>query len=385
MLTRFLFGFVILFLIGCAEKDELQSTHKGYLSLTAQVDARIRMKGSISVGGYDLSIAKKDDAKFSFKKKVSELGSDPIALDAGAYQVAVSSPVVALPDFGTPTYGVSQDVSITAGVTTNTNLVCKQTNAGVKVGYSDAFKKYCTDNSQSYSTTIEQGGGKLAYASTETRAGYFNPGSVNVAVSVGGKTYTSTLTLAAQDLVNLSIDLALNDPAKIALTITGIDDVNARDEKITISLTPNTSAETLKLSEDFATLTVGSNTSTSGGGSSWGGNENFPVTSTAYNAAGAVKLGGTSSGGSITTKSLDLSANGGNVTVKVKVKGWTDVESTLLIKVGEVEKELSYTAVMSSAFEEVITNFPNAGTVSSKLIITSSKKRLFIDEVKVYN
>jgi hypothetical protein len=385
MKTKLIAVLSILSFFGCSVDDVKPTQRKGFLSLSAQVDARVRFKGALIVDNYDVKIVSKTDANFSYSNKVSTIGTNPVELAVGEYTVKVNSSSVILPDFDLPTYGVSQDFVITAGNTTNLSLVCKQTNAGVKVGYSDAFRKYCTDNSLVYSTTIEQNGSSLTYANTETRAGYFNPGNVNVTVSVGDKEYTSTLTLAAQDLVNLAIDLAPDDPSKLSLSITGVDDVNIRDEKITISLKPNASTETLKLSEDFTTLTVGSNTSTSGGGSSWNGNENFPSTSTAYNAAGAVKLGGTSSGGSITSKTLDLSANNGNVTVKVKVKGWTTVESDLKIKVGNVEKIVPYTAVMANVFEEVTATFPNAGTVSSTVTITSATKRLFIDEIKVYN
>lgn len=373
----------IIALWGCSKEEVKLAQKNGFVTLSAQVDARVRLKAALVVDNYDVSITSKADAKFSYGKKVSTIGANPIELAVGEYTIKVNSPSVALPDFSVPLYGASQDFAITAGATTNLSLVCKQTNAGVKVGYSDAFKKYCTDKSLSYSTSIEQAGSSLTYATSETRVGYFNPGNVNVTVAVGDKSFSSTLTLAAQDLVNLTIDLSLENPSTISMNITGVDDVNTRDEKIVVSLKPT--AETLKFSEDFSSITTGNSTSTSGSSSDWGGNNNFPTVRIVSKAGGAAKLGDGSNSGYITSKSLDLSANGGSVTVKVKVKGWTEVESDLKIKVGTMEKIVPYTATMTNAFEEVTATFPNSGTTTSTVTITSTTKRLFIDDVKVFN
>lgn len=385
MQAKFISFAAFLSLLGCSADDVTPKQKNGFVALSAQVDVRVRFKAAITVDNYDVRIVSKTDATFSFNNKVSAIGSTPVELAGGDYTVTVNSPTITLPDFGTPTYGVSQDFTVAAGATTSLNLTCKQTNAGVKVGYSDVFKKHCTDNSLSYSTTIEQAGSNLTYAVAETRAGYFNPGSVNVTVSVGDNDFTSTLNLAAQDLVNLTIDLAPDDPGKVSMTITGVDDTNTRDEKITISLKPNTNLGTLKLEEDFATISTGENISTSGSGTAWSGNANFPSLTSAYRAGGAVKLGGAGNGGSITSKVLDLSANSGSVTVKAKVKGWTTVESELKIKVGDVEKVVPYTAVMANVFEEVTVTFPNAGTATSTVVISSATKRVFVDDVKIYN
>ena len=56
------------------------------------------------------------------------------------------------------------------------------------------------------------------------------------------------------------------------------------------------------LQEDFATLTSGDNTTTSGSATAWAGDTNFPTVSSAYQAGGAVKLGTSSKVGSIISK-----------------------------------------------------------------------------------
>src|SRR5205085_2725168 len=79
------------------------------------------------------------------------------------------------------------------------------------------------------------------------------------------------------------------------------------------------------LSEDFATLTTGNDASNTGpsGTALTTFPPNFPTCSLFYSAGGVVKLGNSSTAGSMTSKTLDLSGSGGAFTVSFKVKGWT--------------------------------------------------------------
>lgn len=136
---------------------------------------------------------------------------------------------------------------------------------------------------------------------------------------------------------------------------------------------------TVILKEDFAGITEGNNTDNGGSNAAWNGNDNFPTVETAYQAGGAVKIGKSKGTGSITSKALDLSAP---FTVKLKVKGWTNVEGKIVVTVGDNSQEITYTAKMADAFEEVSVSFP-AATNSSAVKIATSAKRAFIDEVVI--
>jgi hypothetical protein len=112
------------------------------------------------------------------------------------------------------------------------------------------------------------------------------------------------------------------------------------------------------LSEDFASLTFGNNTSTSGSGTTWSGNSNLPNVVKAYQAGGAVKLGTGSANGSLTTKTLDLSAGGGAFTVSFKVKGWTTREGDLVVTAtGLAPQTVVYSNVMADGFETKTVSF----------------------------
>jgi len=139
------------------------------------------------------------------------------------------------------------------------------------------------------------------------------------------------------------------------------------------------------LQEDFATLTSGDNTTTSGSATAWAGDTNFPTVSSAYQAGGAVKLGTSSKVGSIISKVLDLSVNGGKFNVSFDVKGWTTVEGSIKVTVtGLTAQTVTYTATSSAtAFENKVLAF-TGGTANSTVTIETTAKRAYIDNVNVY-
>lgn len=132
------------------------------------------------------------------------------------------------------------------------------------------------------------------------------------------------------------------------------------------------------LSEDFSSITEGNSTATSGSGTAWGGNTNFPTVDKAYQAGGAVKLGTSSATGSITTKELNLSSAS---TLSFDVKGWTTVEGDIQVSVdGDLKATKTYTAVMADSFENIIVEL-DAATSTSIVTIATTAKRAFLDNI----
>lgn len=148
----------------------------------------------------------------------------------------------------------------------------------------------------------------------------------------------------------------------------------------------STKAQTVLLSEDFASITSGDNTTTGGSSVAWAGNTNFPTKVSAYNAGGAVRIGSSSAVGSITSKTLDLSGNGGSFTIQFDVKGWTTIEGTSIIVTvtGLTAQTVSYTATASTSFESKTLNF-TGGTANSTVTIATTSKRAYLDNIIVSN
>jgi hypothetical protein len=146
------------------------------------------------------------------------------------------------------------------------------------------------------------------------------------------------------------------------------------------------SQKTYLLQENFATLTAGSNTNTGAqsGTELTSISANFPTAVKAYAADGMVKLGTSSLIGSITSKTLNLSGNGGNFKIDFKVKGWSSVEGTIKVTVTNLTSQTaSYTAVITGAAEQKTLSF-TGGTANSTVKIETSAKRAFLDDVEVY-
>ena len=144
---------------------------------------------------------------------------------------------------------------------------------------------------------------------------------------------------------------------------------------------------TTVLSEDFSTLTGGGDTASSGAGGPSSTEitanltTNFPTSTKAYSAGGAVKLGSSSASGSLTTKSLDLSAV--SYTVSFKVKGWTNIEGNITVTPsGGTGQTVSYTQTMSGTYEQKSLSF-TGGTASTTLTIATTTKRAYLDDIVI--
>jgi hypothetical protein len=86
----------------------------------------------------------------------------------------------------------------------------------------------------------------------------------------------------------------------------------------------------------------------------------------------------------MTTKALDLSANSGNFSVSLNVKGWTTVEGNLTITAtGLPAKTVTYTQTMNGTFEPKTVNF-TGGSSNMTITIATTAKRAFIDDVVVF-
>jgi subtilisin-like proprotein convertase family protein len=179
-----------------------------------------------------------------------------------------------------------------------------------------------------------------------------------------------------QQSTNWSIESAITARSKSGDKIDPSIAVESREKNVTPVL-----------SENFSTLTSGGDTATTGTGSPSSSEvtsnltSNFPTSTKAYSAGGTVKLGSSNASGSITTKSLNLSA--GNYTVAFKVKGWTTVEGNITVTPSSgTAQTVPYSANISSAYESKSLSF-TGGTANTTVTIATTAKRAFIDDVVI--
>lgn len=140
-------------------------------------------------------------------------------------------------------------------------------------------------------------------------------------------------------------------------------------------------AQTVVFNEDFSSITNGNNTSTSGSSTAWSGNKNIPTVSKAYQAGGAVRIGASGGTGSLTTKAIDLSSNGGNYTLSFDVKGWTNVEGKIKVSTSDGNQQtVTYSAKMANSFETIELEM-TGGTANTTITLATTAKRAFIDNI----
>ena len=155
---------------------------------------------------------------------------------------------------------------------------------------------------------------------------------------------------------------------------------------VTVSATfeDNPKANHYLLREDFSSITTGNSTDVDHSGSAWNLNSNFSDGTNVYQAGGAIRIGKSDAAGSITTKQLDLSQNGGRFMLSFDVKGWTTVEGDITVTItGQEPKTFTYTSTMSGEFQTIQRVF-EGGTANATITFATTAKRAFLDNIKVY-
>ena len=139
--------------------------------------------------------------------------------------------------------------------------------------------------------------------------------------------------------------------------------------------------------EEFNSITTGDNTTLTGSDTPWTANSNFSTAWRTFQAGGALRLGNgndSSNLGYVTTNNIDLSVNGGLFTLSFDVKGWTTVENQIkVIITGQETQFVPYTATIDQDFETITLQFTN-GQQNSNIIIETTEKRAFIDNILVF-
>ena len=193
--------------LAACRKAEPVSSERGFLYINLGVEERtipmqaaVQSKAGITQASlFTLDIWKGNERVQHF----APVGTDGkrVELETGQYTVSAYSEEFSTPVFGKPVYGASAAASVTANVNTPVVLECVQTNAGVKIGYSDVFKS----QHASYRAVVTHEKGSLTYAQSETGTGYFLPGKVDITITADGDEYKQSLMLDAQKLYEVTI------------------------------------------------------------------------------------------------------------------------------------------------------------------------------------
>lgn len=159
--------------------------HNGVSKLEGSCDSNI--EGSC---GNDLRVACSYSREMpdsnSFILSIKEVGGesvyrglygqrpDTVRLSAGTYDVEVCSREFAAPEFDAPCYYDSGTVLVESGRTTSISFLCKQSNCGLRLGFTSEFKKRFAN----YIAEVEDSKGRALYSYAESRFLYLTPGDI---------------------------------------------------------------------------------------------------------------------------------------------------------------------------------------------------------------
>lgn len=215
-------------------------------------------------------------------------------------------------------------------------------------------------------------------------------------------TSNTTWNAVSSDPTNFSVSVSGNT---VNVTATENTDVPARTATITVTTTDGTVSKTVNLTQAGNPVIVGdevfletfnnvsgtpwtaSSTALTDYSSfdnpGWTGNRVYP-------AGGIIKMGTASALGSVTTPSIDLSANGGNFTLVFKSLVWYNDTKKIKVYVNdttyETEEIAQYDSNNPVPAQEVIMNL-SGGTANTKITFEgfqAANGRFYLDEVSVY-
>ncbi len=145
-------------------------------------------------------------------------GSRPkeLKVEAGTYIVAVNSTINTGPKFDSPIWSDSRSINVEAGVVTSLGLSCRQSNGGLRLGFSAEFKTKFS----AYTPEVSDSKGTATYPYTEDRYMYLRPGQIFVKmVSLNPELVPIPLfsrTIAARDMLSINIKLDGADSASFS-------------------------------------------------------------------------------------------------------------------------------------------------------------------------
>lgn len=301
-------------------------------------------------------------------------------------------PVISAPAAQSGTVGVSYSYQIVASDSPDSYAIAGTLPTGVSLDSTTGIISGTPTTAGSYSTTImatNAAGTSDAVAFDLTiEKGIQSADLPDLNLDLGG----SNVALPATTDEGIEINYSSSNSSVASIsgnilsvgtvgsaTITAVNTGDLNYNAFDTSFTVNVKAAPCFM-ENFASITAGNNSNTSGSSTAWAGNSNFPTVSTGYQAGGSVRLGSGSVSGSITSKILPTI--GGDVQVKLDVKGWTTVEGDIKVTIGNQSQTVNYTATMADPFETKTLDFTNV-SVGSKLKIETTAKRAFIDNVTI--
>lgn len=190
---------MMIVVLSCSKKDSEDPKGTGTLKLNVgisvtETNANSHLKSGSTVEDFTVKVFNGKNELIRTYVRASEM-PESLELPEGEYYATASSENNKPAAFDNPFYqGNSGTFTIIKGQTTSATINCKLTNIKVTVVFSSKVATSFND----YSAKVSNSTGSLAFIKTETRAGYFDAGPLQIEATLSyvlaGITKTRTLT-----------------------------------------------------------------------------------------------------------------------------------------------------------------------------------------------
>ncbi|EKD31129.1 MAG: hypothetical protein ACD_77C00391G0008 [uncultured bacterium] len=138
-----------------------------------------------------------------------------LKVEQGTYTVEVFSSINTGPKFDSPVWSDSKSVTVAAGSVSSISLLCRQTNGGMRLGFSAEFKTKFS----AYTAEVYDIKGSSPYLFTEERFLYLTPGQILVRMVPQNSELSQiplfSKVLAAKEMLTINVRLEGADSASI--------------------------------------------------------------------------------------------------------------------------------------------------------------------------
>ena len=208
----------------CSEKE----TEKGNGYLMLNISHSTSLKADIELMDFTLRILA--GSVEILKEQIGDL-PEKISLPVGTYTIEAYSMEFSEPKFETPFYFGRITVDIEEGETKTVSLVCSQGNTGIRIVWQEIFSTLFS----TYQARIDSNEGFLVYSSTETRTGYFLPGTVNITIHADGQIINGgAVNLATRDMVTVYMQPNTAAPGELNIKISIDKTLNYRELELIV-------------------------------------------------------------------------------------------------------------------------------------------------------
>jgi hypothetical protein len=225
--NHLIISLLILILFACEPQPEPEISSSAHLNIDVGASITVEEGRTTAVNTDDFVVeVYQSDGTLEASFASALEAPNPVPLAPGEYYVVAYSPNQLPVAFENPEFwGQSPTVTLTAGQNRQVLVPCSLANALLVIQYSDRVLQTFSD----YQTIVSRGNESITYSSTETRTGYFMPGTLAITAEL-----TYDLPSGGSDMKTISGNLEAEAGHQYTVTVDATDPLSSTSISIEV-------------------------------------------------------------------------------------------------------------------------------------------------------